>query len=75
MGVSGLILSFFSYRGHQVVPDEKSLLEYPDNTGIPQGSILGTMLFPLYIKSDLPDDIIYNTAIFADSRILYSNFD
>ena len=58
-----------------MVPYKKSLLEYPDNTGIPQDSILGTMFFPLYTKSDLPDDVIYNTAIFADGRILYSNFD
>ena len=31
--------------------------------------------FPLYINSDLRDDVIYNTAISADDRTLYFNGD
>ena len=52
----------------------KSLQKYPVNTGVPQGSILGPTLFLLYING-LPDDVICNTAIYADDITLYSNCD
>ena len=52
-----------------MVFDGKSLQEYPVNTGVPQGSILGPTFFPLYIN-DLPDDVICDTAIYADDTTL-----
>ena len=54
-----------------MVLDGKSLQEYAVNIGVPQGSILGTTLFLLYIN-DLPDDIICNIAIYADGTTFYS---
>ena len=45
--------------------------EYPVNTGIPQGSILGPTLFLVYIN-DLPDDVACNIAIYADYTFLCS---
>ena len=45
--IFGLISSFLSNRQLQVVLDRKSSQEYPVN---PQGSILGTTLFQLYIN-------------------------
>ena len=48
--------------------------EYPVNTGVPQGSILGPTFFLLYIN-DLPDDVICDIAIYADDITLYSNCD
>ena len=50
------------------------LQEYPVNVGVPQRSILGLTLFPLYIN-DLPDDIICDIAIYADDTTLYSKCD
>ena len=69
--IFGLISSFLSDRQLHVVLDGKSSQEYPVNAGIPQGSILGPMLFQLYIN-DLPDDVICNIAIYADDTTLYS---
>ena len=54
--------------------DGKSLKEYPVNTGVPQGSILGPTLFLLYIN-DLPDGVICNIAIYVDDTILCSKYD
>ena len=68
-------LAFFLInRQLQVVLDGKSSQEYPVNSGLPQGSILGPTLFLLYIN-DLPDDIICDIAIYADDTTLYSKSD
>ena len=57
-----------------MVLDGKPSQEYPVNTGLPQGSILGPTLLLLYIN-DLPDDVICNTAVYADDTTLYSKCD
>ena len=72
--ICGTISSFLRNRWLQVVVDGKSLQEYPVNAGVCQGSILGPTLFLLYIK-DLPDDVIFNIAIYAVDTTLYSKSD
>ena len=67
--IFGLISSFLSNRQLRVVLDGKSSQEYPVNTGVPQGSIPGPILFLLYIN-DLPDDVICNIAVYADDTTL-----
>ena len=57
-----------------MVLDGKSSKEHPVNAGVPQGSILGTRLFLVYIK-DLPDDVICDIAIYANDTTLYSKCD
>ena len=72
--IFGLISSFLSNRRLRVVLDGKSSQEYPVNAGVPQGSILGPTLFLLYIN-DLPDDVIYDIAIYDEYTTLYSKCD
>ena len=52
------------------VIDGKSSQEYPVNTGVPRGSILGSTLFILY-----KDDVVSDIAIYADDTTLYSKWD
>ena len=53
---------------------ENSLQDYPVNPGVPQASILGLIFFVLY-TNNLPDDIICNSAIYADDTTLYFTCD
>ena len=57
-----------------MVSDGKSSQEYLVNAGFPQGSILGPILFVLYIN-DLPDNVICDIAIYADDTTLYLKCD
>ena len=54
--------------------DGNSSKEYPVNTGVAQGSILGPTLFLLYIN-DLLDDVICDIVVCADDTSLYSKCD
>ena len=41
------------------------------NAGVPQGSVLGTLLFLVYIN-DLPDNIKSEMRLFADGSFLFT---
>ena len=51
----------------------KSSQEYLVNAGVPQGPILGSPLFLLYINDHL--DVICNIVIYTDDATLYSKCD
>ena len=69
-GVSGevydLIFTFLSNRWLQVALDGNYSQEYPVNSGVPQGSILGPTLFLLYINN-LHDNVICNIVIYDNN--------
>ena len=73
-GISGNLLTWFidylSNRRQRVVfPGVNSKLN-EIKAGVPQGSILGPLLFLLYIN-DIVDNINSNIRLFADDRSLY----
>ena len=73
--IIGLISSFLSNRQLQVILEGKCSQEYQvNNAGAPQGSILVSTLFQLYIN-DLPDDVICDIDIYAGDNTLYIKCD
>ena len=73
-GVRGNTLSwikaFLTGRSQTVVLEGESSSEIPVNSGIPQGSVLGPLLFLLYIN-DLPEYIHLQVRLFADDTAIY----
>ena len=73
-GVEGAILkwisSFLSNRTQRVRVNNSYSNSTPVHSGIPQGSVLGPVLFTIYIN-DLPDVVESICKIFADDTKLY----
>ena len=72
-GVSGSLLLFFQnylYNRKQRVVLNGSYSNY-SKSGVPQGSVLGHILFLMYIN-DLGSNIKSNIKFFADDTMLYS---
>ena len=67
----GWIKSFLSGRTQKVVVDGEESGWRDVISGIPQGSVLGPMLFVCFVN-DLPDDIKSSALLFADDTKLYS---
>ena len=69
--ILGCIKDFLSNRRQKVVINGTSSDWTPVTSGIPQGSVLGPVLFAIYIN-DLPD-VVQNVAkLFADDTKVYS---
>ena len=66
------INSWLSGRTQQVVLDGQASDPVPVLSGVPQGSVLGPVLFLLFIN-DLPDNIRSSVCLFADDCVLYRN--
>ena len=73
-GISGELLTWFSNfltnRYQRVVLEGCHSDLVLVRSGVPQGSILGPLLFLLYVN-DIPDHLSSTTAMFADDTLLY----
>ena len=67
--VQGWILSFLSGRSQTVKVNNDESPPAPVISGIPQGSVLGPLLFVIYIN-DLPDTVNSHVYLFADDTKL-----
>ena len=74
-GISGnllkLLRDFLSYRKQRVVLNGQHSSWDNVNAGVPQGSILGLLLFLIYIN-DLSNNLSSNCKLFADDTSLFS---
>ena len=67
------IADFLNNRTQQVVVDGQFSTEVEVTSGVPQGSVLGSLLFLIFIN-DLPDYIKNSTVrLFADDCVLYKS--
>ena len=66
------ISSWLSERSQKVVLDGQASDPVPVLSGVPQGSVLGPILFLIFIN-DLPDNIRSSVRLFADDCVLYRN--
>ena len=64
------IQSFLSDRTQHVTVNGSKSREEPVISGVPQGSVLGPLLFVLYIN-DLPDNLECMALMFADDTKVY----
>ena len=73
-GVTGstvaLIESFLSSRSQRVVVDGATSTQCPVISGVPQGTVLGPLLFLMFIN-DIADAIQSPIRLFADDCLLY----
>lgn len=64
------VKSFLIGRRQSVLVNGEKSDEVPVTSGVPQGSVLGPLLFLLYIN-DLPENIISQVRLFADDTAIY----
>lgn len=66
------ISSWLSGRSQRVVLEGQASDPVPVLSGVPQGSVLGPVLFLIFIN-DLPDNLRSSVRLFADDCVLYRN--
>ena len=75
MGISGefydLLENYLSGRLQRVILNGQTSSWRPILAGVPQGSILGPLLFLIYIN-DLPNKLKSNAKLFADDTSLFT---
>ena len=75
IGVAGNLLNtlanFLKYRKQRVVLNGQNSTWVNAEAGVPQGSILGQLLFLIYIN-DLSENLVTNPKLFTDDMSLFS---
>ena len=66
------IASWISGRSQNVVLDGQASDPVPVLSGVPQGSVLGPVLF-IFFMNDRPESIRSSVRLFADDCVLYRN--
>ena len=69
--ILNIITDFLSFRKQRVVLNGQASPWVSIEAGVPQGSILGPLLFLIYIN-DLSDDLSTTAKLFADDTFLFS---
>ena len=69
--ILNIITDFLSFRKQRVTLNGQSSRRVSIEAGVPQGSILGPLLFFIYIN-DLSDDLSATVKLFADDTSLFS---
>ena len=64
------IQAFLGNRRQKVVVEGEESDPVPVTSGVLQGSVLGPILFLVYIN-DLPDDVVSRVRLFADDTAIY----
>ena len=67
-----VVADFLSDRTFKVIVGNACSNTHPVTSGIPQGSVLGPLLFVLYIN-DLPDNLLNYVSLFADDLKMYAS--
>ena len=66
-----ILIDFLKNRKQRVVLNGQSSNWIHVKAGVPQGSVMGPLLFLIYIK-DLPEGLITNAKLFPDDTSLFS---
>ena len=78
IGIGGSLLEWFMHylkdRKQKVIIRGQTSELGNIKAGVPQGSVLGPLLFLIYIN-DLPDGIKSNIKLFADDATIYIDFE
>ena len=69
--ILNIITDFLSFTKQRVILNEQAPRRVSIEAGVPQGSILGPLLFLIYIN-DLSDDLSITAKLFADNTSLFS---
>ena len=67
----GWIGDFLSARTQEVVIDGAKSAPSPVTSGVPQGTVLGPLLFLAYINNDMPECVTSNINLFVDDSLLF----